>query len=132
MGFWRRHLPFNWKRPLRDHLLISSLLTWEESCLSNRFLPSLSIYPKITYTIVPSSRGRAAFRILLYLPEFQNNDLGGGVSSANLPQPPFTSDLTGLTRSILVSLSRGKESFSNPPFPHLKSLTPLTFRFHLA
>ena len=52
--------------------------------------------------------------------------------SGNLPQPPFTSDLTGLTRSILVSLSRGKESFSNPPFPHLRSLTPLTFQFHLA
>jgi len=42
------------------------------------------------------------------------------VPSVNLPQPPFTSDLTGLTRSILVSLSRGKRVLLQPSFPILE------------
>ena len=48
------------------------------------------------------------------------------------PNHPLTSNLSGLTRSILVSHSRGEEFFSNPPFPYLRLLTPLTFQFHLA
>jgi len=32
----------------------------------------------------------------------------------------------------LASYSRGKEFSSNPPFPYLRLLTPLTFQFHLA
>jgi len=90
---------------------MSSLLDWEESCLSDLPLPSPSLYPEIARITVPSSGGRGTFRILLYLPEFQNNDLGGGVPSADLSYHPLTSHLTGLTRPILVPHSRGK-SFS--------------------
>jgi len=64
---------------------------------------------------------RAAFRILLYLPEFQNHDLGGGVPSVNLSYHPLTSNLTGLTRSILVSHSRDRVLFQ-PSFLVLETV----------
>ena len=48
------------------------------------------------------------------------------------PNHPLTSNLVGLTRSILVFHSRERSFFSNPPFPYLRLLTPLTFQLHLA
>ena len=48
------------------------------------------------------------------------------------PDHPLTSNLVGLTRSILVFHSRERSFFSNPPFPYLRLLTPLTFQLHPA
>ena len=49
------------------------------------------------------------------------------------PDHPLTSNLAGLTRSILVFHSRERSFFfSNPPFPYLRLLTPLTFQLHPA
>ena len=60
--------------------------------------------------IVPSSGGRGAFQILLYLPEFQNNDLDSEVFSSNLPSYPLSSS----TLHAIPELVQDEKDFNLP------------------